>query len=178
MMRAPLRHVSAGWLLALGLSPLLSACGSGMDDLEQWVAEVKARKSTEIAPIPQIKAFEPFAYDPAAHRDPFLPVAPKRSGGDGGGAGPQPDFRRAREALEEYPLDALRMQGTIRTPRAVYALVKAPDGVIHRVGAGTHMGQNFGEIRSITDKDITLTELVPDGFGGWQQRPATLALAE
>ncbi len=70
------------------------------------------------------------------------------------------------------------MQGVIETAKAVYALVKAPDGVIHRVSVGNHMGQNYGQIKSIEESEITLAEIVPDGFGGWISRPATLALAE
>ncbi|MDB5972014.1 MAG: hypothetical protein JWQ90_4464 [Hydrocarboniphaga sp.] len=165
-------------VLPVVLVLLLAGCGRGMDELEQWVADVKARKSTTIAPIPQIQPYEAFAYDVANRRDPFVPVEPQRPANAAVGAGPHPDFRRNKEALEEYPLDALRMQGTIRTPHAVYALVKAPDGVIHRVAAGSHMGQNFGEINAITDTEITLSELVADGFGGWLQRAAVLALSE
>ncbi len=157
---------------------LLAGCSSGMRDLDDWVAEVKSRKSRQIEPIPQIKAYEAFAYDAGTRRDPFIAVEPQREAPAGRGAGPRPDVKRAKDALEEYPLDALRMQGTIRTPRATFALVKAPDGVIHRVGIGAHMGQNDGEIKAITDNDISLTELVADGFGGWLQRPAVLALTQ
>jgi len=154
----------------------LSACGSGMEDLEQRVAEVKARKSQQIEPVPQIKQFEPFAYLPNERRDPFQQSQPDP--GQMASAGPRPDLNRSREPLEEFPLDALRMQGIIETAKAVYALVKAPDGVIHRVSVGNHMGQNYGQIKSIEESEITLAEIVPDGFGGWISRPATLALAE
>lgn len=165
-------------LLALLPALLVAGCGKGMDDLEQWVSEVKARKSTTIAPIPQIKPYEAFSYEVAGRRDPFVPVQPQQPASAASGAGPHPDFKRNKEALEEYPVDALRMQGTIRTPHAVYALVKAPDNVIHRVGIGSHMGQNYGEVKTITDTEITLSELVADGFGGWLQRAAVLALSE
>lgn len=165
-------------LVPLFALSLLAGCGRGMGDLETWVAEVKSRKSTTIAPIPQIKPYEAYAYEVAGRRDPFVAVEPQRPPSAAAGSGPQPDFKRSKDALEEYPLDALRMQGTIRTPRAVFALVKAPDGVIHRVGIGAHMGQNYGDIKSITDTEITLSELVADGFGGWLQRPAVLALTE
>jgi type IV pilus assembly protein PilP len=57
-------------------------------------------------------------------------------------------------------------------------MVKAPDGVVHRVAVGDHLGQNFGTINKIEPSEIDLTEIVPDGFGGWIERPATLALAE
>lgn len=155
---------------------LLTACGSGMEDLEQRVAEVKGRKSQQIEPIPQIKQFEAFDYEPGTRRDPFQRSEPEP--GASAASGPRPDLNRTREPLEEYPLDALRMQGIIETPKVVYALVKAPDGVIHRVAVGNHLGQNYGQIRAIAESEITLAEIVPDGFGGWISRPATLALAE
>lgn len=154
----------------------LCACGGGMEDLEQKVAEVKSRKSQQIEPVPQIKQFEPFAYVPGDRRDPFQQAQPEQDGSVAGG--PRPDLNRPREPLEEFPLDALRMQGVIETPAAVFALVKAPDGVIHRVGVGNHMGQNYGQIKAIQESEISLAEIVPDGFGGWVSRPATLALAE
>lgn len=155
----------------------LVGCSSGMEDLEQRVAEVKSRKSQDIEPIPQIKQFEAFAYEPGDRRDPFQQEQPEPGSAVAGG-GPRPDLNRAREPLEEYPLDALRMQGVIETTNAVYALVKAPDGVIHRVSVGNHMGQNYGQIKAIEESEISLAEIVPDGFGGWVSRPATLALAE
>lgn len=158
------------------IAAALAGCGSGMEDLEQRVAEVKSRKSQQIEPIPQIKQYEAFAYAPGERRDPFQQEQPKSNSSVAGG--PRPDLNRAREPLEEYPLDALRMQGVIETPKSVYALVKAPDGVIHRVAIGNHMGQNYGQIKAIQESEISLAEIVPDGFGGWISRPATLALAE
>lgn len=163
-----------GWLAMAGM--LLAGCGSGMEDLEQRVAEVKSRKSQQIEPIPQIKQFETFTYEPADRRDPFQQAQPDPGSRIAGG--PTPDLDRPREPLEDFPLDALRMQGIIETNKAVFALVKAPDGVIHRVSVGNHMGQNYGEIKAIAETEVTLAEIVPDGFGGWISRPATLALAQ
>lgn len=156
---------------------LLSACSNGMEDLETRVAEVKSRKSQQIEPIPQIRQYEVFAYEVGERRDPFLPTEPEEEQATLA-AGPRPDPNRAREPLEEFPLDALRMQGIIETPQAMYALVKAPDGVIHRVTIGNHMGQNYGRVKAIAEAEISLAEVVPDRFGGWITRPATLALAQ
>jgi type IV pilus assembly protein PilP len=168
--------VKAPLIAAVLLSTLLAGCGRGMDDLEQWVAEVKGRKSTQIEPIPQIKQYEAFVYNTEGRRDPFVAVEPERT--QTAAAGPRPDLNRNKEPLEEFPLDALRMQGTIKTTRATFALVKAPDGVIHRVTVGNHMGQNYGQIKAISESEVALAEIVPDGFGGWVQRPAVLALTE
>jgi type IV pilus assembly protein PilP len=91
---------------------------------------------------------------------------------------PGPDRNRNREPLEEFPVDSLRMVGTIDFNGHTYALVKAPDSVIHRVTIGDHMGQNYGKIVTITPSEVDLSEVIPDGFGGWTERPASLALEE
>lgn len=161
------------WLLV----GLLSACGGGMDDLIQRVAEVKARKPGRIEPLPQIQQYEAFAYEPGNRPDPFATPEPLQETAASSG-GTRPDLNRSKEPLEEFPLDSLRMQGIIQTPTSIYALVKAPDGVLHRVTIGDHLGQNYGQIKAIAESEISIAELVPDGFGGWVTRPATLALAE
>lgn len=165
--------------LALAAAGFLAGCGGNMSDLQSWVSQVKAHKSTAIEPIPQMKQYEAFAYAADDRRDPFVPVPSERAQAQAGAGGAvQPDMNRNREPLEEFPLDALRMKGVIDTPQGRFALVQAPDAIIHRVTTGDHMGQNFGKITKITETEIVLTEIVPDGLGGWMQRPAELALAE
>ncbi len=169
------RSVRTTWLASL---VLLGGCGIiGMSDLEEFVAQEKAKKAAKIEPIPQIKHYEAFAYVGGSRRDPFEAADPARTS-NAGGSGLQPDLRRNKEPLEEFPLDALRMVGTIQLNGKDYALVVAPDKIVHRVTRGNYMGQNFGSITKISDTDVTLSELVPDGFGGWMQRAATLSLSQ
>lgn len=163
----------APWLL---LAALLGGCGAGDNDLRQYIAEVKARKSKDIEPMPQVKPYQPFEYLADGRRDPFVLVEPAAQ--TSAVAGPRPDLHRNREPLEEYPLDALRMVGTIATGAGSFALIKAPDGVVHRVTLKDHLGQNYGQIIRISESEIHLLELVPDGFGGWMQRPASVALSQ
>jgi len=169
-----MKAMRAGPCLCCILSGLLlAACGKGTDDLENWVTEVKARKATPIEPIPQMRQYEAFLYQAAGRRDPFeAPKAPSVS------SAARPDMNRNKEPLEEFPIDALRMVGTIDSKGVVYALIKAPDGVVHRVSVKNHLGQNYGQIVGITESEISLLELVPDGFGGWVQRRASLALTQ
>jgi type IV pilus assembly protein PilP len=172
-------NISPSWRLAGVLASLLLAgCGRGMGDLESWVAEIKARKTTKIEPIPQMKQFDTFVYQPAGRRDPFAAAKVTAEYEPRADNGLRPDTNRNREPLEEFPLDGLQMQGTIRSGQTTYALVKAPDGVLHRVRVGNHLGQNYGRITAISESEVQLSEIVPDGFGGWTQRPATLALTE
>jgi type IV pilus assembly protein PilP len=163
--------------LALLAPFALAACGSGMADLEQYVAEVKSRKTDQIEPIPQIKQYEAFAYVGGERRNPFVRAEPARDSAADANA-VRPDVNRNPEPLEEFPLDGLRMLGTINSGNTVYGLVKAPDNVVHRVTRGNHMGQNYGRITGISESQVDLIEIIPDGFGGFMERPATLALSQ
>lgn len=167
----------ASHLALTAAAALLAGCGSGMNDLENYVGEVKARKTRAIEPIPQIRPYEAFLYNPEERRDPFVRTEPARDANAPSSA-IKPDITRNREALEEFPLDGLRMLGIIDKGRTRYALVKAPDNVVHRVTLGNHMGQNYGKIVKVTDTQIDLVEIIPDGFGAFMERPANLALTE
>lgn len=166
------------WVLIAAAVLLLQGCGGGMDDLVEKVSSAKAEKSTAIEPIPQMKQYEAFVYEPKGRRDPFTAVEPQRNPQGFENSGIRPDVNRNKEPLEEFPLDSLRMVGTIDAGGKTFALVKAPDGVVHRVTLKDHMGQNYGEITAITEAEVSLTEIINDGFGGWMQRPANLALAQ
>lgn len=160
----------------LCFTAFLAACSNDMQELDQYIADVKARKSVAIEPIPQIKQFDAFVYLPGDRRDPFTQVEPhnERLAAEG----LRPDMRRPREPLEEFPMDSLRMLGMVTAQDHRYALIKAPDGVVHRVAMGDHLGQNYGEVVRITESEVGLKEIVPDGFGGWVERPAKLALPD
>ena len=153
----------------------LSACSSGMEQLQQQVAEIKARPGEAIEPLPEIKPYEAFAYNAANLRSPFVPTAPARSDL---AAGLRPDVKRPREFLEQFPLDTMRMVGTLALQGRNYGLVQGKDGLVHRVLPGNFVGQNDGRIVGISPTKITIIEIVPDGLGGYIERPAALALTE
>src|SRR5690606_32934718 len=96
----------------------------------------------------------------------------------GSGSGPRPDPNRPRQALEQFPLDSLKMAGTIGTGSSMQALVIAPDKVTYRVRPGVYMGQSDGQVVAIGENRIELVELVPDGAGGWLERSASVAIEE
>jgi len=174
------RPINRLWLGgALLTAAALAGCTPDMDDLNKYVASVKARKSTQIEPIPQMKAYEPVPYVVEGRRDPFVAALPDRSSDVNAAASAvRPDLARNKEPLEEFPLDALRLSGVIRFNGRIYAMVKAPDGVIHRVTVGDHLGQNYGTINKVSEAEVNLTEIIPDGFGGYIERPASLAANE
>jgi type IV pilus assembly protein PilP len=160
--------------LALLLAVAVTGCSRDLDDLEQKVAEVKARPGERIEPLPQIKPYESFQYNAEKLRAPFQPTLPA----DTLASGVRPDARRSREFLEQFPLDTLRMVGTLNVQGRDFGLVQTKDGLVHRVLPGNYLGQNDGRITGISESEISLVEIVPDGLGGYIERPAGLALAE
>ncbi len=162
--------------MVAALALILSGCGDESDDLRQYIEEVKARKSTDIEPIPQIKPHESFLYVDAGRRNPFV-KAPTNTKPIGGAIGALLDPRRNREPLEEFPLDSLRLVGTLTLSGQPFALIKDPTAVVHRVTIGNYMGQNYGKIVTISDSEVSLREIVPDGFGGYIERQALIAAA-
>jgi type IV pilus assembly protein PilP len=153
----------------------LSGCSDGMDELRQQVAEIKSRPGEAIEPLPEIKPYEAFAYNAGSLRSPFVPTAPARSDL---AAGVRPDVKRPREFLEQFPLDTMRMVGTLQLQGRNYGLVQGKDGLVHRVLPGNFVGQNDGRIVGISSTRISIIEIVPDGLGGYIERPAALALTE
>ncbi|MFO7304554.1 MAG: pilus assembly protein PilP [Gammaproteobacteria bacterium] len=160
---------------ALAVLLLLGGCASDMEELRRQVEEIKNRPGERIEPLPEIKPYEAFVYQASSLRSPFVPSAPVRS--DVANA-VRPDTKRPREFLEQFPLDTLRMVGTLQLQGRHYGLVQGKDGLVHRVLPGNYIGQNDGRIVSITDTRISIIEIVPDGLGGYIERPAALALAE
>lgn len=157
------------------LTTVLHGCGSDMNDLRQYIDGVKARPQSKIEPLPQIKPYETYAY-PANLRDPFTPSLEPAAGSTK--AGPRPNPNRHKEALEDFPLDTLRLVGNLGREKEEWSLVKAPDGSVYRVQPGNYLGQNEGHIIKVTDQGIELVELIEDGQGGWIERPASLTLSE
>lgn len=153
----------------------VAACSGQMDELQQKVAEIKSRPGERIEPMPEIKPYEAFVYNDGSMRSPFVPSAPARN--DMANA-VRPDQKRPREFLEQFPLDTMKMVGTLQLQGRNYGLVQGKDGLVHRVLPGNFIGQNDGKIVGIASTKISIIEIVPDGLGGYIERPAALALSE
>lgn len=168
----------------LAVVPLVTAtltgCSSGMSDLEQYVEQTKARPGGRLEPIPEVRPHEVFVY-PGHERDPFDAsiLAPAiAQDGPASVSTVTIDPNRPKEYLESYPLDTLRMVGTMEQGGMQWALVRTPDRTIQRVTSGNYMGQNHGRITDISETGVELTEIVPDGFGGYMERDTSIALSE
>lgn len=160
------------------LCTLLVACGDdGLDEVRDFVKNAHADRKPRVEPLPEIKTHENFAYVSQNLPDPFASFNLK--GRDTkGGAGPRPDPNRRKEPLEEFPLDALKMVGTLSRGKQVFAVIQAPDGTVHRTKVGDHLGHNFGMITKITEEKISMIELVQGALGDWVEREAGLSLAD
>jgi len=159
----------------------LSACSSDISELHKFVQDAKTKQRPKIQPLPEIKPYETFTYTAGHLKDPFEPTVVQQSKtvkASGKGKGPKPVEGRARELLETFPLDALRMVGTLKQSQTLWALLATNDGTIHRIKTGNYIGQNHGKIIKITEDKIHLAEIVPDGLGDWMERPASLAMGE
>ncbi len=168
-----IRKPALRWIAVLIAISALTGCGRGTSDLEQWVAEVKAKPAPTLEPVPVMQKFETFLYNDQGLRDPFSAPIDEHSAS----SGPRPEKDRPKQPLESYPLDSLVMVGTLGSGSGVVGLVLSPDKVTHRVTTASYIGQNDGHVTSVGPAKIEITELVPDGAGGWIERPASIALA-
>lgn len=176
-MRASTYRIVSITLLAGCLA--LGACTGDMDDLDRYINEIKARPGGRIEPLPEITPYEIFTYvaDAEGFRSPFVPDSPQAAANSNIG-GARPDPERSREFLEQFPLDTLRMVGTLELDEVQFGLVQTADGLIHRVVPGNYMGQNDGRIVAVNDSEIKLIEIISDGIGGYLERPAAVGLAD
>ena len=172
-------------LFLLGtLTVLLSGCGEGLGDLHQFVQDIRSKPPGRIEPIPEFQPYQNFEYSSHDLRDPFRrvdfrrPELDEQEFGDLA-TGLRPDIDRIKEPLEDFPLDTLRLKGTIDDKQGTkWGLIFAPDNTIHRVIEGNYLGQNHGRIISVSDQTIELTEIVPDGLGNYIERSSAVTLIE
>jgi type IV pilus assembly protein PilP len=149
--------------------------------LNHYIAEVKARPSGRITPLPDVQIIKPFVFKPEDLRDPFKPLdQPEQTlpVGIALGNGLKPDLTRRKEELEAFPLDGLVMVGTVLKKAAIWGLIKASDGTVHRVQVGNYLGKNYGKIIQISSDKVELMEIVPDKPGFWREQQTSIALTE
>ncbi len=160
---------------------LLAGCGDdGVPEVKEWMTEVRQQTRIVIPKLSEPKKFVPFTYGGGEGIDPYNQkklTAAFAKLEPAAGNGLKPDFQRRREPLESYPLDALRMVGTLEKAGLNYALLQA-DKMVLRAKVGNYLGQNFGMITRVTDSAVELKEIVQDASGEWIERPAKLELQE
>ena len=140
--------------------------------------EVRARPKGEIEPLPTFQPYESFTYSAAALRSPFQPpVKLEMAERQKGSKDVKPDEARTKQFLEGFNIENFIMVGTLANDSGAFALVSGAGGV-HRVRVGDYLGRNHGRIIAIDESRVDVIEIVPDGEGGWLERPRSLSLKE
>lgn len=158
---------------------LLTGCAGGeFEDLREFVKNSGADMRGKIEPPPEVKPYEYFQYINDENLvSPFEMRKEELRAGEGGGDN-RPDLDRPKEALEEYPLENLNMVGFLSRNKINYAVIRAPDGKLHRVKVGNYMGLNFGLIKQVGDAEVVIREVVQDSAGLWTERMSSIQLQE
>ena len=156
---------------------VLSGCNGDTGDLEQYFSEQRGKPATPIDPIPEVKPYLRYVY-PEHEKDPFdaAMLAPNTVREQIVDNGINIDTTRVPEFLEGFPLDSLRMVGTVEKDKTLWALVKIPEGAVQTVKPGNYLGQNYGKITSISDVKMEMLETVSNGLGGYEEREISISL--
>jgi len=162
-------------IAAVAVVALAGCGGESHQDLRAWMAAQGQGVKGKLDPLPQMKPYEPFAYNAFDLPDPFKPrkIEPAK-----GASKLAPDVARRKEPLESYPLESLNMVGTLEKGKTMYALVRTPEKDLYQVRQGNYLGQNYGVVIAVSDAEIRLKELVQDGAGDWTERSSTLQLLQ
>jgi type IV pilus assembly protein PilP len=173
------KHGLSTAALALATA-LLAGCGGEQEELTQWMEQQRREVKPNVTPLTPPKKFTPQPYSAITGVEPFstqkLTVALKQEAR-------QPnsllaaEINRRKEPLEAYPLDSMRMVGSVQRNGRPYALLRV-DNLLYQVKSGDYIGQNYGKITSISETEVALREIVQDAAGEWIERASALQLQE
>ncbi|QJD60872.1 pilus assembly protein PilP [Pseudomonas sp. gcc21] len=165
--------------LAIVASAVLTGCGGDdFNDLQVFMEETRARPAGTIEPLPRFSPYEAFVYSATSLRSPFQPpIRIDLTQRQRGSQDIKPDEDRTRQFLEGFNIEGFEMVGTLSNQGGMQALIQGA-GSVHRVKIGDYLGRNHGRIVSIEEGRLDVVEIVPDGEGGWLERPRTLSLPE
>ena len=170
-------------IVAFSGSLLLTGCGnnSGFADLQQQLTDIRAKPSGRMEPMPEYKASPIFTYAAHQFRSPFQVPVKEAEAVKVAGVAVQPSLDRIPEYLEGFSIESLRMAGTMQkgdSSGSLFALIEDAESDAHRLEVGNYLGKNHGRIVEVTEASVALVEIVPDGRGGWVERPKRIMLEE
>lgn len=166
-------------LCGVSVVMLLAGCESRVDAVTERMQQINAEPPLPVPPPPVFLPIPTFGYAAQQLRSPFMPPSLAQELQTMAGRRVMPDLARPQQYLEQFPLESLRMRGTLTRPSSpLFALVEDPDGVVTRVQTSNYMGRNFGRITSVTPSQITVVEIVPDGRDGFVERPRSLVMVD
>lgn len=172
------------WAIVLGtLLAGIGGCAADNQDLQQWMADQRRQMVPKVEPLSEPTRYVPLAYAGGQAMDAFgsdrlTQVLRRETGPQSASAAlVAPELNRRKEPLEDLPLDAMTMVGSLDKAGQKVALVRV-DNLLHQIRQGNHLGQNYGRVTRISESEITLREIVQDAAGEWIERSTTLQLQE
>ncbi len=171
------------FILIISSVLFISGCSSndGFSDLDRFMQEIDAKPRGHIEALPEVQVYRAFTYSAANRRSPFLPpqeVVINEVKIQEDQSNVKPNLDRVPEVLESFALGELRMVGTLQRNQndILWALIADNLGSVHMSKVGQYMGKNYGRIVGIEAGRLDLIEIVPNGYGGWLERPRTISL--
>lgn len=156
---------------------LLSGCAeSDLGELDQHLDEIlSTTQASNLAPLPEPSGDIAPRYVHSEARSPFQSL----SGDEPPMLTPQREAEpeRQREPLEYYDLSELTLVGTLTIAAQPSALIRSPEGRVHRLQVGGYLGSNAGRIVRIHNSSIMLEESVPEG-NRWVARSREMGLGD
>ena len=167
-------------LIVAALSSLiLSACSSRIDAVNEQMQQIHNQPPQPVPAAPVFLPVPSFSYSAQQLRSPFVPPSLAMELQVMAGRQIMPDLSRPPQFLEQFPIEALIMKGTIkRSSGGLHALIQAPEGGVVRVEKGNYLGKNYGRIVDISPSQITVIEIVPNGRDGFIERPRNLVMTD
>jgi len=159
---------------------LLTGCFSDTTDLKLHIATVQSSAASTIEPMPEVTVFDHFDYSAQTLRSPFdapKPEAIHEKIQQMSGC-LSPDPRRRKQPLEKFSLSDLVMRGTLGELGVTWALVEASDSTLHRVAVGSYVGLYHGKITTVSQDNVKVLELIPDGAGCWVERETVVTMTQ
>ncbi|WP_189402743.1 pilus assembly protein PilP [Arenicella chitinivorans] len=169
-------------ILVVGIAFALQACGNvATRDLREFVDTAYQDKKPEIEPLPVIEPYKGFEYSASTLNDPYSRGNIINARDVESRVTAQRDVNRRREALEEFPLDALAMVGTMtQSDGSPWVIVQTAVGTAHLATVGNYLGQNEGKIKDIfpDEQRIVIEETVLDPAGRLIAREVEMTIDE
>ncbi|MDR3004869.1 MAG: pilus assembly protein PilP [Acidovorax sp.] len=164
-----------GWL-ALALA----GCSDAPErDLQAWVLAQRAAVQPQRMALQSPGVFHPQTYPAASLADPFDQgrLQPGAAWGEHQAVLAAPEGGRDPQVLEQFPLDAMTMVGSLERQGRRTALLRV-DQLLYQVQVGQYLGPHQGRVTQILEDRIALRELIPDEAGAWVERNTTLDLQQ
>lgn len=169
-----MRHKAHLYLL---LCFLLTACGDDQhEDIREWMVEESKGIKGSVQTPPPLVTPPIVSYAAKGLEPPFAPDKIKtKEGGASDRGGPMTG--RTPEYLESFPLEAMRLIGTVSYNGVMYGIVQTPEKPKH-VTPGNYIGPNYGKIVEISKTQMRISETVKDANDLWVQREKILYLQQ